>query len=58
MENAEWMPVIFLDDDGGMVWNYTSAEKFIAHMVSIEEIYSFKLEGKYENNHDTVNCSR
>ena len=43
MENAEWMPVIFLDDDGGIVWNYSSVEKFISHMEIIEKIYSFKL---------------
>ena len=44
MAQAEWMPVIFLDDDGGIVWNYTSAEKFISHMESVEKIYSFKLK--------------
>ena len=43
MDSAKWMPVIFLDDDGGMVWNSFSDEMFINEFDNIEEIISFEI---------------
>ena len=43
MDSAKWVPVIFLDDDGGMVWNCFSDEVFINDFDNIEEIISFEI---------------
>lgn len=43
MDRAKWMPVIFLDDDGGVVWNCFSDEIFINDFDNIEEIISFEI---------------
>ena len=36
-----WLPVLYLDDDGGVVWNPYSEERFLAQLYQIYEICSF-----------------
>ena len=37
----KWLPVVYLDDDGGLVWNPYSENRFLAQMHTITEICSF-----------------
>lgn len=42
-EPDRWLPVLYLDDDGGVVWNPYSEERFIAQFFKISEICSFTI---------------
>ena len=39
-----WMPVMYLDEDGGVVWNPYSWERFIAQFDRISEIAGFTVD--------------
>ena len=38
-----WLPVLYLDDDGGIVWNLYSGEQFMSQLYQIREICSFSI---------------
>lgn len=42
-EQARWLPVMYLDDDGGVIWNPYSGESFLAELYKIEEICCFTI---------------
>ena len=42
-DSERWLPVLYLDDDGGVVWNPYSEEPFIARFAQISEICSFTI---------------
>ena len=42
-EPDRWLPVLYLDDDGGIVWNPYSQERFISQFYQIREICSFTI---------------
>ncbi len=42
-EPDRWLPVLYLDDDGGVVWNPDSEERFIAQFYQIHEICCFSI---------------
>ena len=42
-EPDRWLPVLYLDDDGGVVWNPYSQERFISQFYQIREICSFTI---------------
>ena len=42
-EQAYWLPVMYLDDDGGVVWNPYSQECFIAQFDDIKRICCFTI---------------
>ena len=43
-EQARWLPVMYLDDDGGVIWNPYSGERFLAELYKIEEICCFSID--------------
>lgn len=43
-EQDRWLPVMYLDDDGGVVWNPYSGERFIAELYKIQEICCFTIK--------------
>ena len=42
-EQDRWLPVMYLDDDGGVIWNPYSGESFLAELYKIEEICCFTI---------------
>ena len=42
-EPERWLPVLYLDDDGGVVWNPYSEERFIAQFYQVHEICCFTI---------------
>jgi len=42
-EPEYWLPVLYLDDDGGLVWNPYSEERFLVHFYRISQICSFTI---------------
>ncbi len=42
-EPDRWLPVLYLDDDGGVVWNPYSGERFISQFYQIHEICCFTI---------------
>jgi hypothetical protein len=42
-EPAYWFPIMFLDDDGGVIWNPYSDERFLTHLHKITDICSFTI---------------
>jgi MFS family permease len=42
-EQAHWLPVIYLDDDGGLIWNPYSDECFLVQLYQIHEICCFTM---------------
>lgn len=42
-EPDRWLPVLYLDDDGGVVWDPYSEERFIAQFYQIREICCFSI---------------
>jgi len=42
-EPDRWLPVLYLDDDGGVVWNPYSEDRFIAQFYQIHEICCFSI---------------
>ncbi len=43
-EPEHWLPVVYLDDDGGVVWNPYSEERFLVRFYRICEICCFTIE--------------
>ena len=43
-EQDRWLPVMYLDDDGGVIWNPYSGERFLAELHKIEEICCFTID--------------
>ena len=42
-EQARWLPVMYLDDDGGVIWDPYSGERFLAELYQIREICCFTI---------------
>lgn len=42
-EQDRWLPVMYLDDDGGVIWNPYSKERFLAELYQIREICCFNI---------------
>ena len=42
-EQDRWLPVMYLDDDGGVIWNPYSGERFLAELYQIREICCFTI---------------
>ncbi len=42
-EQDRWLPVMYLDDDGGVIWNPYSGESFLAELYQIREICCFTI---------------
>ena len=42
-EQDRWLPVMYLDDDGGVIWNPYSGERFLAELYQIREICCFNI---------------
>ncbi len=42
-ESERWLPVMYLDDDGGVIWNPYSEERFLVQMHQISEICCFTI---------------
>lgn len=42
-EQARWLPVMYLDDDGGVIWDPYSGERFLTELHKIEEICCFTI---------------
>lgn len=42
-EQDLWLPVMYLDDDGGVIWNPYSGERFLAELYQIREICCFTI---------------
>ena len=40
-DQDHWLPVMYLDDDGGVIWNPYSGERFLAELYQIREICCF-----------------
>ena len=43
-EQERWLPVMYLDDDGGVIWDPYSGERFLAELHKIEEICCFTID--------------
>ena len=42
-EQDRWLPVMYLDDDGGVIWDPYSGERFLAELYQIREICCFTI---------------